>query len=180
MENLFVKLNKLSNIVLIGMPGSGKSTIGALLAAMTAKGYVDTDILVQGLARRSLQDIVDREGHMALRHMEETVLLRLDLKNHVIATGGSAVYSRAAMEHLSAQGVIVFLKVGLQTLRSRVTDYGARGLAKRPEQTLEDLFQERFELYARYAHLTIDCDGLTQEGVCVEILRQLGVMRRAG
>ncbi len=154
-----------SNIILIGMPGSGKSTVGVLLAKRTGRAFVDTDLLIQTKTGKTLQDIVDRDGYLALRRVEEQVLLGLALRGHVIATGGSAVYSQTAMEHLRTDGVVVFLKVGLGTLKARVKDYETRGLAKRPDQTIEDLFSERSALYREHADITIDCDGLDHEEV---------------
>lgn len=165
-----------SNIVLIGMPGSGKSTVGVMLAKLTARNFVDTDVLIQTALRRTLQDIVDRDGYLALRRIEENVLLELDCRNHVIATGGSAVYSQPAMTHLKSAGIAVFLNVDLRTLKSRVQDYETRGLAKRPDQGLGDLFRERFALYETYADITIDCIGRTHEEVCAQIIKELGTV----
>lgn len=162
-----------SNIVLIGMPGSGKSTVGVLLAKRTGRDFVDTDVLIQTIHNRQLQDIVDRDGYLELRRIEEEILLKLDCRNHVIATGGSAVYSPAAMAHLKSRGVMVFLHVDLATLRSRVQDYATRGLAKRPDQSLDDLFAERLALYKAYGDITINCIGLTHEAVCDQIERVL-------
>jgi len=160
-----------SNIILIGMPGSGKSTIGVVLAKCVPMDFVDTDILIQCSVGRSLQDIVDHEGHMALRAIEEKVLLGLECRHHVIATGGSAVYSRPAMEHLKADGFTVFLEVDLDTLKARIHDYETRGLAKRPDQSFEELFAERSALYSRYADLTIQCSGLSVPKICASILK---------
>ncbi|MHC1745478.1 MAG: shikimate kinase [Syntrophobacteraceae bacterium] len=162
-----------SNIVLIGMPGSGKSAIGLMLAKMASMDFVDTDSLIRMSEGRSLQDIVDTNGHMALREIEERVLLGVSHRRHVIATGGSAVYSQRGMEHLRRTGAIVFLHVSLETLKSRIEDYETRGLAKAPGQTLEDLFQERAELYNRYADLTIECAGLDEEAICRTIIEEL-------
>lgn len=162
-----------SNIILIGMPGSGKSAIGLVLAQLTSMDFVDTDSLIRETTGRSLQDIVDVEGPEAFRRIEEEVLLKLDRHDHVIATGGSAVYSSAAMAHLKKDGIIVFLDVDLATLRSRIQDYGTRGLAKRPDQTLQDLFDERLDLYRKYADVIVNCAGLTQEEICAAILRSL-------
>jgi shikimate kinase len=162
-----------SNIVLVGMPGSGKSTVGVILAKCLSRNFLDTDVLIQTEQGRLLQDIVDRDGYLALRAIEEAVLLKLECRNHVIATGGSAVYSSRAMDHLKSAGIVVFLNVNLATLKKRVRDYDTRGLAKRPDQTVDDLFSERFELYRRYADVTIDCDELTHEEVCAEIARRL-------
>ena len=161
-----------SNIVLIGMPGSGKSTIGVILAKRASMDFVDTDILIQCSAGRPLQEIVDQDGYMALRKVEEEVLLALGCRNHVIATGGSAVYSPAAMDHLKTDGLVVFLVVDLATLQARIHDYGTRGLAKRPDQTLEELFMERSSLYTQYADVTMNCSGMGQEEVCQAILRE--------
>jgi len=164
----------LSNIVLIGMPGSGKSTVGVILAKMTSHDFVDTDVLIQTLAGRSLQDIVDMESHLALRRIEEDVLLGLNSRNHVIATGGSAAYSHAAMMHLKSNGLMVFLDVDLPTLESRVIDFDTRGLAKRPDQSFADLLHERFPLYTKYADVTVAGSKLTQEEVCAKIIKALG------
>ena len=163
----------LSNIVLIGMPGSGKSTVGVILAKMTSHDFVDTDLLIQTLVGRSLQDIVDMESNLALRRIEEEVLLGLNCRNHVIATGGSAAYSHAAMMYLKSNGLMVFLDVDLPTLASRVIDFDTRGLAKRPDQSFADLFHERFPLYAKYADVTVTCSKLTQEEVCAKIFKAL-------
>jgi len=161
------------NIVLIGMPGSGKSTVGVILAKLTSRDFTDSDVLIQILQGRSLQEIVDTEGHMALRKIEEAVLLDLDCNNHIIATGGSAVYSHAAMIGLKSNGVAVFLDVNLPTLELRINDFDTRGLAKRPDQNLSELFEERFPLYTKYADLTIKCNDLTQEGVSKKILQAM-------
>jgi shikimate kinase len=162
-----------SNIVLIGMPGSGKSTAGIILAKMTARNFVDTDILIQLREGRSLQDIVDTDGPLALRKVEEEAILSVNCRNHVIATGGSAAYSPAAMSHLKNDGAVVFLNATIDTLKSRIRDYATRGLARRPDQSFADLFDERLALYQQYADITIQSDNLTQENVCEEILKKL-------
>lgn len=165
--------SKKSNIVLIGMPGSGKSTIGIILAKLTAKNFIDTDVLIQLEENRTLQDIVDIDGHMELRKIEERVLLGVNHCDHIIATGGSAAYSDKAMRHLQKDGLIIFLNADLPCLRSRIRNYDTRGLAKRPDQSFQDLFDERLELYSRYSDITIDCSKLTQEAVCEEIIQTI-------
>lgn len=164
---------KPSNIVLIGMPGSGKSTVGVILAKLTGRDFVDTDVLIQKEEGRSLQDIIDQDGYLALREIEEKTILKLECRRHVIATGGSAVYSRAAMTHLKTDGIAVFLNVDLQTLFTRVKDFETRGLAKRPDQGVADLFSERHALYRKYADMIIDCEGITHETVCERIMQEL-------
>jgi shikimate kinase len=159
------------------MPGSGKSTVGVILAKLASLNFIDTDILIQRSAGKSLQEIVDTDGYLALRKMEEEVLLKLNCRDHVIATGGSAVYSHAAMEHLRRDGLIVFLDVEIATLLSRIYDYETRGLAKRPDQTLEELFNERLVLYRKYADITVSCEGLTQDEVCAAIIREIEVRK---
>lgn len=163
-----------SNLVLIGMPGAGKSTVGVILAKQTSRGFVDTDVLIQTSQGRTLQDIVDTDGYLALRKIEEAILLGLSLNDHVIATGGSAVYSASAMRYLRSDGLIIFLDVDLVALESRVHDFRTRGLAKLPDQSFADLFYERFSLYIKYADITIKCAGLTQEVVCARIIEETG------
>ena len=160
-----------TNIVLIGMPGAGKSTVGVALAEKTGRHFVDTDTLIEQQEKTRLQDIVDKQGHQALRRIEEQVLLDLGLRDHVIATGGSAVYSDQAMRHLKSDGVVVFLDVTLATLEKRIPDFSQRGLAKRPEQTIGELFDERHTLYDKYADVTIDCNALTEDEVCAAVMR---------
>jgi len=169
-----------SSLVLIGMPGTGKSTVGVLLAKLTCRSFVDTDVLIQLSQGRPLQDIVDREGHLVLRAIEEQVILQFDCSNCVIATGGSAVYSPAAMAHLKRHGILVFLHTDLSVLEARVQDLGTRGLAKRPDQSFRDLFEERVPLYAKYADVTIQCGQLTHEEVCALIIRELKEGHRPG
>jgi len=166
-------MTKQKNLILIGMPGSGKSTVGVILAKALTMPYIDSDILIQLRENRSLQDIVDTDGYMVLRDIEEDVLLNIRCENHVIATGGSAAYSDKAMKHLKRNGIIIFLDASLETLNDRIHNYETRGLAKRPEQSFTDLFQERFELYTRYADISVDSNSRTQDQVCDDIYGQL-------
>ncbi|AOY86902.1 shikimate kinase [Marinobacter salinus] len=161
------------NIVLIGMPGSGKSTVGVLLAKRLGLGFVDTDLLIQEAAGRTLQDIVDHDGFQALRHIEEQVLLDLNVRHKVISTGGSAVYSARAMEHLKASGVVVFLDIPLDLVIERIGDHSMRGISRHPDQSLEALFEERFTLYSRYADFVVKGEGLNQDEVCEAVVKGL-------
>lgn len=159
-----------SNLILIGMPGAGKSTVGVILAKLTARDFVDTDVLIQNGLKRTLQDIIDSDGYAALRKIEEDVLLGLSVRNCVVATGGSAVYSDSAMKHLKSGGLVIFLDVDVPTLESRVQDFRTRGLAKRADQSFTEMFQERFILYTKYADITVRSGGLTHEEVCARIM----------
>lgn len=152
------------------MPGAGKSTIGVILAKLTSRGFVDTDLLIQTSTGRALQDIVNTDGYERLRTIEEDVLLGLSVRNCIIATGGSAVYSDSAMTHLKSGGIVVFLDADMPTLEARIHDYSTRGLAKRADQNFAEMFYERFTLYTKYADITITCAGLTHEEVCARVM----------
>lgn len=168
-----VTLTMKNNITLIGMPGAGKSTIGIILAKDLAFGFLDTDVLIQISQQKTLQDIVDGSGYMSLRDIEEAELLKVNLKRHIIATGGSAVYSEAAMKHLAKESVIVFLDLDLEQIRQRIHNFDTRGIARAEDQTIEDLFEERVMLYKKYADVTIDCRTLCQDSLALEIIEQV-------
>ncbi len=157
------------NLILIGMPGAGKSTIGVILAKQTARDFVDTDLLIQLQEGCCLQETVNTKGFLELRRIEGNVLQSLDVENHVVATGGSAVYSEAAMRHLSELGSIVYLKVTLQELERRVMNEAQRGLARPANQTFAQMYGERCKLYERYAEVTIECDGKSPERIASEV-----------
>lgn len=161
------------NIVLIGMPGSGKSTIGVLLAKKLGLDFVDTDLLIQLREGRTLQQILHTDGYLALRAIEENVLLGLSVDGAVVATGGSAVYSDDAMAYLRAMGTVVFLDAPLEEVRLRVTDFEERGIAAAPGTSLEQLYDERLPLYRRHAGVTVDCAGLTKEQVVDAIVERV-------
>jgi shikimate kinase len=165
-----------SNIVLVGMPGAGKSTVGVVLAKAVSKDFIDTDLLIQTNQRKSLQQILDESGYLALRRVEKTILLRLDCRNTVIATGGSAVYSPKAMNHLKLNGLIVFLQVGLACLRHRLQDFNTRGIACRPDQSFSDLFRKRGRLYEKVADLIIDCGDMDHEQISGRICQELNLL----
>lgn len=159
-----------TSLILIGMPGAGKSTIGVMLAKALAKDFIDTDVLIQLQQSKTLQDIVDNEGYLSLRAIEEQVLLNTHYPNHVIATGGSAVYSEKAMHHLRHFGQTIFLDVSLEELTARVKDFASRGLARKPDQSLAELYNERRALYQEYANITINCSGKSQEEILTQII----------
>lgn len=161
------------NITLIGMPGVGKSTVGVVLAKKLSLAFVDTDILIQARQGRALQQILDSDGYKRLRHFEEQEILRLQAENSVIATGGSAVYSPRAMQHLQSISTIVFLDLPYAEICRRIRDFDTRGIACAPEQSFEELFEERLQLYRKYADLTIDSPGATQDEVADSIVAEL-------
>lgn len=171
-------LNDSANLVLIGMPGSGKSTVGVLLAKRLGLGFVDTDLLIQEEAGRTLQAIVDQDGYEALRRIEEQVLLKLDVQHKVISTGGSAVYSARAMEHLKNNGTVVFLDIPFDLVIQRIGDHSMRGISRRPDQSLEELFDERSALYTRYADLIVAGQGRNQDEVCEAVFEGLIAIQR--
>lgn len=161
------------SIVLIGMPGAGKSTIGILLAKELGLDFIDTDISIQVRWGKTLQQITDESGYMVLRDYEEQVLLSENIDHKVVATGGSAVYSDAGMARLKASATVIFLDVSLPALQQRVTNFDTRGIARRPEQSFEDLFAERSLLYQRYADIRIDCSNLEVNEALQAVLETL-------
>jgi len=170
-----------ANIILIGMPGVGKSTVGVLLAKDTGKGFLDTDVWIQACTGRTLQDMLDADGLEAFCQMEQRHICALAVTGCVVATGGSAVYSDAAMRHLGATGPVVYLGLALEPLQRRITNLATRGVVIARGRTLEDLYYERRPLYERWADLTIDCGDRTQDELAAEIARELadGGVRRA-
>ena len=157
------------NLTLIGMPGAGKSTVGIILAKLLSFGFVDTDILIQTRNKKSLQQIMDESDHLNLRKIEEKEILLLKISNHVIATGGSAVYSEKAMSHLHAVSKIYFLKVDYEGILKRIRNFKTRGIARAKDQSFQELFNERQVLYEKYADATIDCSGLDQDEIAHQI-----------
>lgn len=163
-----------SNLLLIGMPGSGKSTLGVLLARVTVKDFVDTDLLIQHRTQCSLQEVLEREGHLALRQLEADVLLDLEVENSVIATGGSAVYSEPAMKHLKRNAFCIYLELWIEALLSRIQDMGTRGIARPPGQSFEQMYKERDALYRQHADLIVPMEGLAVEQSLQAILAGIG------
>ena len=157
------------NIVLIGMPGCGKSTVGVLLAKSLLMHFVDTDLTIQSIYKKSLSAIIEEEGLDAFKRIENDVLAATDEENAVIATGGSAVYGAEAMAHLGRDGTIVHLDVSLSTIKSRLSDIKTRGVAIADGLTIDDLYAERAPLYEKYANVTVNCDGKTAEE-CVDAI----------
>jgi shikimate kinase len=152
-----VILGRVDSVALIGMPGAGKSTVGVLLARALALGFFDTDLVIQVREGATLEAILARAGYQSLREVEARILLDLDPRGAVVATGGSAVHGDAAMRHLAAHGPIVFLDVPLDELHRRLPDLAGRGIAGPPGSTLESLAAERVPLYRHYADIVVSC-----------------------
>jgi shikimate kinase len=162
------------SIVLIGMPGVGKSTVGVLLAKELAREFVDTDLMIQTREGKTLQDIVYETDFQHLRALEEAEVLALNSDRHVIATGGSVVYSDRAMQRLKALGQVVFLDLDFNTLQGRIENFSTRGIASPANQNLDEIYTERLPLYRRYADITIDCRGKELPQVVAEIIYEEG------
>ncbi len=161
------------NITLIGMPGSGKSTIGVILSKQLSFDFIDTDILIQKMYQTTLQNIVDEKGYMKLREIEKNTILSINSSKNVIATGGSAVYENESMLHLKNISYVIFLKVDFDTLTKRVKDFDKRGIAKAKHQTFSDLYDERNILYGKYSDFTIENSSATHEETVHKIVEYI-------
>jgi shikimate kinase len=165
--------NANKNVVLIGMPGVGKSTIGVLLAKQLRYSFLDTDLLIQSSEGKTLQRLIQKHGISGFCDLEEEYILSVVVSRHVIATGGSVVYGKAAMSHLKADGVVVHLDLSLDRLKKRLDDLDARGVVIAPGRNLADLYAERQPLYLKYAGQTVATDTLTPDAVVKQVLELL-------
>lgn len=159
------------NIILIGMPGSGKSTCGVVAAKLLLKNFFDTDLLIQNREGRRLQQIIDEKGLDYFARAEEEAVLSLDIAGTVIATGGSVVYSPAVMEHLRRMGKVIYLHLEYETMCRRIQNLDSRGVVLQAGCTLQDMYKERLPLYRRYADAVIKCDNNTVEQTAQQIAR---------
>lgn len=147
------------NIVLIGMPGAGKSTVGVVLAKRLGYRFLDSDLVIQEQTKKLLHELITEHGVDGFLKIEEEINASLDCENAVIATGGSVIYGEKAMEHLREIGCVVYLKLSYEEIEERLGDLTARGVALKDGQTLRDLYNERCPLYEKYAHVVQECDG---------------------
>lgn len=163
----------MANIVLIGMPGCGKSTVGVLLAKAMGFDFLDTDVLLQAREGKLLQQMIDEEGIDSFLRKEEEAVLSVSCDRTVIATGGSVVYSERAMESLRRKATVVYIELPYGEVERRLSNLATRGVTLRPGQTLRDLYEERVPLYRRSADWTLHADGLSIEQTVGALARRL-------
>jgi len=175
-EKLLFADDHKSNLILIGMPGAGKSTVGVVLAKRLGFHFLDTDLIIQAQENCRLQQIIDNHGIEEFRRIEERMLLGLFTEQCVIATGGSVIYSREGIEALGRSGYRIYLEVPLAQLQQRIIDMGQRGLVMARGQSFEQLYAERTPLYEKSADVRIACDDLNVEQVAARIESE--VLRR--
>lgn len=159
------------NVVLIGMPGAGKSTVGVVLAKKLGFRFVDSDLVIQEKCDKLLHELIEEHGVEGFWEIENQINGELQVEKSVIATGGSAIYGKAAMEHLSQIGLVVYLELGLSDIADRLGDLKERGVTLKEGQTLQGLYEERIPLYEKYAQLTISCEGKNIRQIVEEIAK---------
>lgn len=166
--------SKGSNIVLIGMPGAGKSTVGVVLAKRLGLIFVDSDLVIQERQGMLLHEIIEKEGLHGFLQAEEAVNASLEMSGAVIATGGSVIYGEKAMEHLKRIGTVIYLQLSLDTIAERLGDLNERGVALQDGQSLRSLYEERVPLYEKYADIVIPCENKMLREIVVEIAKRVG------
>ena len=162
-----------TNIVLIGMPGVGKSTIGIILAKVLGYSFLDADLLIQEQEGKLLSEIIEEKGTDGFIEVENRVNASIRADRAIIATGGSVVYGKEAMEHLKEIGRVVYLKVSYAILEKRLADIKGRGVVLKEGQTLETLFEERSKLYEQYADIEVSEEGLDVEQTVEKLVEAL-------
>ncbi len=148
------------NLILIGMPGCGKSTVGVVLAKALAMDFLDSDLVIQKETGKRLSQLIDEMGDEGFRAIENRINAHLQAENSIIATGGSVVYGEEAMRHLKDIGTVIYLKLSCEAIADRLGDLHARGVTIRSGWTLRDLYDERTPLYEKWADLTVDCEQM--------------------
>ena len=164
-------MNK-SNIILIGMPGVGKSTVGVVLAKILGYHFVDTDLVIQEKEGRLLKDIIEQEGNESFIKIEEKINTELEAEHSVIAPGGSVVYGDKAMRHFKEIGTVVYLKASYEVINTRLSNLKGRGVVLKEGQTLKNLYDERCVLYEKYADITVDEGDRDLSDIAADIAAQ--------
>ena len=150
----------MDNLILIGMPGSGKSTVGVVLAKALGLRFLDVDLLIQEREGALLQELIDQRGVERFLDLERDAICSLDCRGTVAAPGGSCVCREESIAHMRSLGTVVYLQLSLEDVAGRIRNLSSRGIALSPGQTLADLYAERVPLYERYAHQVVDCQGI--------------------
>ena len=163
------------NIILIGMPASGKSTVGVILAKIIGYQFMDSDLVIQEQEGRKLHEIITEDGIEGFLTLEEQINAKIEAEHTVIATGGSVIYGKLAMEHFKKMGKIVYLQVEYEELMNRLHNIRQRGVVVRPGQTMEDLYQERSALYSQYADIVIQEKNDSPEQVIAKIISEMKI-----
>lgn len=161
------------NVILIGMPGAGKSTVGVLLAKALGYDFIDTDLIIQGRLNNRLYKIIEEHGIDYFLQAENKIVSEVTADHTVIATGGSVVFGKEAMEHLRRMGKVVYIKLGCDEIKRRVNNITTRGIVMKKDETIEDIYSERVPLYERYADITVDVRNTTIEEAVEKILSLL-------
>lgn len=162
----------MQNLILIGMPGCGKSTVGVVLAKALGMDFIDSDLVIQKTEGKRLSEILDERGDEGFREVENRVNAGLCAQNSIIATGGSVVYGEEAMRHLKSIGTVIYLKLSYDAIEERLGDLHARGVTIRPGWTLRDLYNERCPMYGKWADITVDCEALRLREVVAFIQKE--------
>jgi shikimate kinase len=167
----------MKNIILIGMPAVGKSTVGVVVAKRIGFEFIDTDLLIQKQEKRLLKDIIAEEGNERFLEIENQVNRDLMVEHAVISPGGSVVYCEEAMRHFREIGTVIYLHATYEEIYNRITNAKNRGVVLREGQTLKDLYDERVKLFEKYADYTVSEEGFSLEetiDMVLELLKKIG------
>lgn len=161
----------MKNLVLIGMPGAGKSTVGVILAKVMGFQFIDTDLVIQERENRLLRDIIKEDGLERFIEIEDNINQSINATKSVISPGGSVVYGEKAMEHFREIGIVIYIKLSFKTVKKRLGNIKERGVVLKEGQNLKDIYDERCLLYEKYAHITVDAENMDVESVmeCIKI-----------
>lgn len=165
----------MKNIILTGMPGCGKSTIGVILAKTLGMNFVDTDLIIQQREGRLLQDIIDSDGLPKFLDIEKDAILSRNYENSIVSTGGSAVFREQSMNFLKSDGIVIFIDVAPEVLKKRISNITTRGIAARKGDSIDDIYNERLPLYEKYADFTLK---ISNESVEASVERMIEILKK--